>query len=115
MRHIHAFNGCVKTNGSPDIFSELVFDKAWLRHYYSKSWEDYLNRIFARGNMQNNFRCLDKFFKVSPEFANQRLQMIEEQRYRHAIGTMWISREEYIISGGNKRHLEELTNRIYKK
>ena len=34
--------------------------------------------------------------------------MVEEQRYRHAVGTMWISREMKIISGGNEQRLKEL-------
>lgn len=96
-------------------FSEntnLVFKKAWINHYFTKSWEDYINRIFLRGNMLNNQRCLDAFFKCSPEFKSKRKEMIEKYRYRHANGTMWISHKEFIISGGNINRLQQLQIKI---
>ena len=111
MPNIHIFNGCEKTDGS-DFKAPLCFEKAWLNHYFTKSWEDYLDRIFNRGNMQNNYRCLDTFFNVSLEFAENKQQMIEEQRYRHTAATMWISHEQYIISGGNSAKLAQLRDKI---
>ena len=38
--------------------------------------------------------------------------MIEEQRYRHTAATMWISHEQYIISGGNTAKLAQLRDKI---
>lgn len=111
MRHIHVFNGCVMTNGKRLFDCDLCFEKAWLNHYYTKSWEDYLDRIFSRGNMQNNFRCLDKFFKCNPDLLDKKEKMVMEQRYRHAASTMWISRDLKIISGGNVRQLQDLTRK----
>lgn len=109
-RHIHVFEGCVMTNHEP-LQDDLVFDKAWINHYYTKSWEDYLNRIFQRGNHHNNFRCLDKFFKCNPDIPeDKKVEMIMQQRNRHAHSTMWISRELKIISGGNIARLEQLKN-----
>ena len=106
MRHIHIFNGCEMTDHTTK--RELCFKKAWINHYYTKSWEDYLDRIFARGNMQNNYRCLDLFFKVNPDMLPQMEEMIEEQRNRHCVSTMWISHKYKIISGGNTSRLEQL-------
>jgi hypothetical protein len=110
MTHIHCFKGCKQ----PDMTDggHLVFKKAWINHYYTKSWEDYLDRIFSRGNMQNNYRCLDKFFNLNPDMMPMKEKMVNEQRYRHAASTMWISREMKIISGGNIELLKELSNRI---
>lgn len=108
-RHIHVFDNCVYTNHEAfKLGHPLVFDKAWINHYYTKSWEDYLVRIFSRGNMANNFRCLDKFFKCNPELMPKKEEMIMAQRHRHAASTMWISRDLKIISGGNERRLNEL-------
>lgn len=106
LKHIHVFKPFVLTDHTKDC--RLCFKAAWLNHYYTKSWEDYLDRIFARGNMQNNFRCLDNFFKISPEFAKNKEKMVMEQRYRHTASTMWISRDMKIISGGNEAELERL-------
>lgn len=114
---IHVFKDCLCTDHSqlePD--STLVFDKAWLNHYYSKSWEDYLDRIFNRGNMQNNFRSLDQFFKVNPELQNKKKEMVLSQRYRHTASTMWLSRDLKLMSGGNEQRLKELQQKhILKK
>lgn len=116
MKHIHVFNGCLQTNhGTFTKDSKPCFEKAWLNHYYTKSWEDYLDRIFARGNMQNNFRCLDKFFVCNPELMPRKKEMVMAQRYRHAASTMWISREMKVISGGNEGRLKELTAKYLRK
>lgn len=112
---VHTVKGCVHTDFNGDfVHGEQVFKKAWINHYYSKSWEDYKDRIFARGNMQSNFRTLDKFFKVSPEFKDKRREMIEAERYNHAAATMWISKEFKIISGGNVRRIKQLRDKYSK-
>lgn len=113
-RPIHVFQDCRFTDHKYSDKGSLVFCKAWINHYYSKSWEDYLDRIFSRGNMQNNFRCLDKFFVVNPEFNSMKEKMINKQRYRHASTTMWISREMKIMSGGNERRIKELQDKYFK-
>ena len=112
MKNIHEFKGCVFTNHQTPIH-KLCFDKAWINHYYSKSWEDYLDRIFARGNMQNNFRSLDQFFKVNPDMIDQEEKLVMEQRNRHTASTMWISRKYQIINGGNKQKLESLRKQLF--
>ena len=58
--------------------------------------------------MHNNYRCLDLFFEVSPEFSKRKKEMIYAQRNRHCASTMWLSRELKLISGGNVQRLEEL-------
>ena len=111
--HIHISDGCVATDHEKLKYKQLCFSKAWINHYFTKSWEDYLDRIFARGNMQNNFRCLDKFFKCNPELKSKEKEMIFAQRYKHTASTMWISRKYKIISGGNVDTLKKL-NAIYR-
>lgn len=107
LNTIHVFKECQLTNHSNDKI--LSFQKAWLNHYYTKSWEDYLDRIFSRGNMQNNFRSLDQFFKCNPEFTeDQKKEMIFAQRNKHCAATMYISRQYKLISGGNINKLEQL-------
>lgn len=111
---IHVFSGLKHTDGS-GVDDNLSFEKAWLRHYFTKSFEDYKNRVFARGNMSNNFRCFDLFFKISPEFLPRKKEMISKIRNQHAVSTMWISRELKIISGGNQQILEKLQSDYNKK
>lgn len=112
MKTIHEFTGCVFTDHNKPT-NTLCFDKAWINHYYSKSWEDYLDRIFSRGNMQNNFRSLDQFFKVNPDMRDREKELIMEQRNRHAAATMWLSHKYKIISGGNHDKLESLRKQLF--
>lgn len=113
-KSIHVFDDCVFTDGLPYEEGDMVYEKAWLNHYYTKSWEDYLDRIFKRGNMQNNFRCLDKFFKCNPELLSQKEKMVMAQRYRHTACTMWISRDLKVMSGGNLITIKELEKKYLK-
>lgn len=76
LENIHVAGGGVLTDHTRS--HKLCFKCAWLNHYFSKSFEDYLDRIFSRGNMNNNFRCLDKFFKVSPELMSQKYKLVME-------------------------------------
>ena len=108
LKSIHHVIGGVKTNGSTDLHGKLCYDKAWINHYHSKSWEDYLDRVFRRGNMSNNYRSLDNFFRCSPEFRPRKKEMIYSVRNRHAYCTMWLSRDLHLISGGNEDRLKEL-------
>lgn len=98
---IHHIHHGIKTNGSYDLESPLNYEKAWLNHYFTKSWEDYCNRIFKRGNMSNNYRCFDAFFKSNPDMQDKEEELLNSVRYRHANSTMYISRKHKIISGGN--------------
>ena len=107
-KHIHVFHGCRFSDNRSFKDGEMVYCKAWLNHYFTKSWEDYLDRIFARGNMHNNFRCLDRFFKCNPDMMSKKKEMCFAQRNRHCVSTMWISHDLKLISGGNESRLEEL-------
>jgi hypothetical protein len=111
LKHIHVFYDCEFTDHKKFNDGSLTFGKAWINHYFTKSWEDFLERIFSRGNMHNNFRSLDNFFVLNPDMKPNMDKMIEEQRNRHCTSTMWISRKKKIISGGNLKRLEELRNK----
>lgn len=109
---IHVFSDCKLTNKLDRSSNKLSFEKAWLNHYYTKSWEDYLNRIFSRGNMANNYRCLDKFFTCNPDLKDKEKEMIFAQRKNHTASTMWISRKYRLISGGNIQRLQEIQKKL---
>lgn len=104
---VHTFKGCEHTNGG-DKRAPQCYDKAWINHYFTKSWEDWCDRIFNRGNMHNDYRTLDTFFKYNTDLYNNRRELIESVRYKHARSATWLSREFKIISGGNVNKLDEL-------
>lgn len=107
---IHEIGDGCDTRRNGDARAEKIFDKAWIRHYFSKSWEDYCIRILNRGNMNNSIRSFDQFFKQNPDMAPQMRKLIEEQRYNHAKCTMYLSKKLGIISGGNVAEVKLLEN-----
>ena len=107
MKTIHAFDNCISTDFIRQLsHRESAYQKCHIRHFYTKSWEDYCFRMQRRGNMGNNMRCYDLFFKCSPEFADKEKEMIDYLRHNTiTTGTMWISHKHRVISGGNVRKL----------
>lgn len=41
------------------------YEKAWINHYFTKSWEDWLDRIYKKGNLTPNLRMLHDFFSFN--------------------------------------------------
>lgn len=114
MHTLHHAIGGVKTNGVREYESDVTYNKAWLNHYFSKSFEDYCCRMFERGNLYNNCRSFDAFFNSNPELMPRMRELIESVRYKHCKGTMWISHRLGLISGGNISKLKEIKKKIQK-
>ena len=108
MRNLHVVEGGVKTNGDGDLDSSLCYDKGWINHYFSKSWEDFVERMSRRGNFHNDYRTYDSFFCANPDMADRKRELIESVRECGAVSSMWLSRELGLIVGGNLRRIEEL-------
>lgn len=114
FNNLHEANGGKLTNGkhwSEIPRGKMPYQKAWLNHYYSKSWEDYCDRMFKRGNVFNVHRSFDEFFLTNEDMLPQREKLIQSIRNKKLKGAMWISRELKIISGGNVKYLEELKDK----
>lgn len=50
--------------------NELTWDKCWIDHYITKSWEDWEVRL-KRGNITKGIRDVEYFFKVNPEMRGK--------------------------------------------
>lgn len=76
---IHCPNGSnwCKTNGVKERKS-VVYDKMYLKHYVTKSWEEYLWKLFVRGmHCYDKHRKIDDFFQVNPDMNNRKEELIE--------------------------------------
>lgn len=106
----HTFENCVFTNYPLDKWDgDTCYSKCHLRHYFTKSWEDFCERMQRKGNMKNNSRCYDQFFKCNPEMEDLQKSLLEELRWNtRNIDTMWISHKQKIISGGNTSTLNKI-------
>lgn len=102
LKTIHTFNYCVFTDKNSVFNPKTSFAKCHLNHYFTKSWEDFCERMESRGNMSNNHRSYDDFFKLSPEFKPMELDMLKERTKNTKVSdTMYISHKYKIIKGGN--------------
>ena len=95
-----------------DYVNSLIhtcYDKAYIAHYYTKSFEEYTDRMLKRGNMGNNSRCFDNFFRLSPDLRTQEKELLDSIRFNSYGGeTLYISHKHQFIAGGNKTMLKQL-------
>ena len=108
--NIHIIADGVDTKLQNNPHFKPVYNKAWINHYFSKSWEDFCYRMQKKGNMRNCWRTYDLFFKQNPELVKEMPKLLNEIRYEHTNGTMYISKIFGIISGGNIRTIEKIDN-----
>lgn len=86
MKHIH-----YHTHSKPIVpwDSEDMYTKCWLNHYITKSWEEWCNRLFERGqNMA--LRKPDEFFKYNPDMIS-----LKEELYKKDYCKL----NNYVING----------------
>lgn len=92
-----------------DYNAERIFKKAWLNHYFSKSWEEYVSRMI-RGNLGNSYRSFDSFFNQNPELKQFENELINSIRYTIKADVQYISRKKRLIFGGNLNTIKKLNN-----
>lgn len=75
---IHCANGnWVKTNFVKDR-KIISYDKMYLKHYVTRSWEEYLWKILKRGmHCYDRHRRIDDFFQINPDMENRKEELIE--------------------------------------
>lgn len=111
--NIHVAHGAINMNGN--FFPEQkVFKKAWIRHYYTKSWEEWVYRIFKRGDLCNGNRKLYEFFKVNPDLKDRRVELIKRVAHMIPYGgknLVLLNIDDFIIAGGNIHKVEEINKK----
>lgn len=77
MRHIHLTEGMVDLEGKKywkddDLkpISEEKYSKVYIRHYITKSLEEYFNRLRDRGDLMRGNRNMATFTEINPEFRH---------------------------------------------
>jgi FkbM family methyltransferase len=107
MEHLHLACGAVNTNHNYDT-CEIVWDKVSLDHYFSKSWEDWCDRIFNRGGTLNGHRTLDLFFDINKSMQHLKKDLMNSVSDRIPVGTYWLDKNRTLIAGGNVKKIMQL-------
>ena len=69
---VHVMNGnWVNTRKKKDR-EEIVYDKIYLAHYVTKSWEEYVWKLYKRGmHCKNRHRSDRDFFQINPSMKDR--------------------------------------------
>lgn len=70
----HIMKGYIKTDFDDDM-DKLCYDKIYIRHYVTKSFEDWVNKIYTRGQFFGS-KKFDDFFMVNPQMDKKQLQQL---------------------------------------
>ena len=109
VKHIHLIEGAVNMDGG-DYPEYKIFRKAWIRHYYTKSWEEWCNRIFKRGDLCNANRKLGQFFNANPGMKHWKYELISQVADKVPVQCHILDTERMLISGGNVNIINKLNN-----
>jgi len=70
-----------------------VFDKIYIRHYITKSWEEYVWKMKSRGYFFGKLRTCEAFFKINPDMnylkenlMNEEILVVMPYKYNGAQG-----------------------------
>jgi len=108
MENNHHIKNGVDAEFKKGTENPKIFKKAWLNHYFTKSWEDFKERMLIRGNMGNDFRNFDNFFDQNPELKDMEEDLLKEVRFKRTNNVHYISRKKRLISGGNIEIINKL-------
>lgn len=67
-------NWC-KTNYTQDI-KNIIYDKIYLRHYITKSWEEYIWKLNTRGMFHKTHRNYEDFFEMNPDMKQYKKELL---------------------------------------
>lgn len=56
--------------------NKTVYDKLYLRHYITKSWEEYVWKISVRGMFHKNHRNYDTFFELNENMKDKKEELM---------------------------------------
>lgn len=96
------------------VGSVPVYEKAWINHYQTKSWEDWVNRMKG-GAFSYNFRNADTFFAINPDMAHLKEELVRSIKDEYFPSINVISRELDMYTGGNVKFLGLLNRKEYKE
>ena len=57
--------------------AKLVYDTVYIRHYMTKSWQEYISKR-KRGYFMGFARTIDMFFKINPDMLDKKEELLRE-------------------------------------
>lgn len=92
--HHEAYDG-VNTEFSYDL-REKTYSKAWINHYFTKSWEEWLYRFTKRGDIVSGHRKLEQFFETNKDMAHLESELVNEAKIKYNITDKFLEKMEHM-------------------
>ena len=83
-----------------EFHEKTTFEKAWINHYFTKSWADWCDRIYNRGNVTFNLRHLLEFFDYNPDMIDLREQLVTPLFRKRPKSSIWLDKEQTLLYTG---------------
>lgn len=65
-----------KTDFSKEL-NKVCYDNIYLRHYITKSWEEYVWKLKVRGMFHAEHRNYNEFFEMNPDMINKKEELLQ--------------------------------------
>ena len=76
-QHLHSMATYTKTNFQKGIHTPC-YERAYLAHYITKSWEEYKWKLLTRGMCCKNHRKIDDFFEMNTDMLPLKEELVKE-------------------------------------
>ena len=77
QHHPNKLCKCCNTNGNKNLH-KIIYDNIYIRHYITKSWEEYVWKKTIRGFIWGGFRSLNTFFDINPDMNIYKNELIKD-------------------------------------
>ena len=67
----------IKSDFSKD-YNKPIYKNIYLRHYITKSWEEYVWKLNTRGMFHKKHRNYDEFFEMNPDLKDKKEELIQK-------------------------------------
>lgn len=89
-----------RTDFSKDRYAE-IFDKIFIRHYITKSWEEYVWKRTHRGYFCGLSRTFDGFFLINPDMNDKKKELLDSLKNDDTLVVM-----TYVQGGSQGKEIE---------
>lgn len=98
------------------------YDKAWINHYFTKSWDDWCDRFLKRGDLWPGNRQIWEFFRTNPDMLPIKEKLMnryfeKKQKYKnikivHCFSSIPSKNEWYGVNSYDSLYFDILTYTI---
>lgn len=88
FKDLHYNSNLVNTRGEQTEYRLFLYEKCYINHYFTKSWQEWCNRWILRDESEWGVRTLDMFFEVNPDMENMK-------EHLHFLAKEWMGENNF--------------------